>query len=177
VKDPIVPNTGWQCVGVNDLGKHAQGTCEMCNHSPIRYVHCMRHSQYPAALDVGCCCAERMSGDYTGTKRRDEMMRSRASKRSRWLSRQWKTSMNGNAYLKIKDTFLTVFWSNHKVGWSFSIGGKFSRSTYVSENAAKLAAFDSLYPLPPPPPCPSRTITTADFVESCWWLHSKENLE
>ena len=48
---------------VEDLGKVDAG-CEMCETQEIRYVHHMKHPEYPGSLGVGCVCAGKIEDDY-----------------------------------------------------------------------------------------------------------------
>ena len=70
---PGVPHKGWHCVDVVDLradGESADetdyATCQMCGNEKIRYVHIMEHPELDENFDVGCVCAEKMSGDTRG---------------------------------------------------------------------------------------------------------------
>ena len=56
---PEVPHRGWSCIGTDDLEEPSQ-LCEMCESVEIRYVHFMKHPNYPETLGVGCICAEHM---------------------------------------------------------------------------------------------------------------------
>ena len=94
---PGVPHKGWHCVDVVDLradGEPADetdyATCQMCGNEKIRYVHIMEHPDLDETFDVGCVCAEKMSGDYEGPKRREAKLRNRAARRTRWLQRKWR---------------------------------------------------------------------------------------
>ena len=66
-----VPHKGWSCVGVEDIADSScdgedieYERCEMCGQEKIRFVHIMRHPEYPydsaaywkgpAALKSGC---------------------------------------------------------------------------------------------------------------------------
>jgi hypothetical protein len=145
---PGIPHKGWDCVGVEDLGS-PDATCEMCETQAIRYVHSMHHPDYPAGLQVGCVCAEKMSGDYEGPQRREKALRSAAGRKKRWLSRAWKTSARGNTYLNTDGFNVTIFRRSDG-----RFGGRIAeRSTnrsitsqqpYATEDAAKLAAFDGM---------------------------------
>ena len=80
-----VPHKGWHCVDVVDLradGESADetdyATCQMCRNEKICYVHIMEHPDLDESFDVGCVCAEKMSGDYEGPKRREAKLRNRA---------------------------------------------------------------------------------------------------
>ena len=99
---PGVPHKGWHCVDVVYLradGESADetdyATCQMCGNEKIRYVHIMEHPDLDETFDVGCVCAEKMSGDYEGPKRREAKLRNRAARRTRWLQRKWRMSAAG----------------------------------------------------------------------------------
>lgn len=123
--------------------------CEMCETQEIRYAHAMTHRDYAGELHVGCVCAEKMEDDYTGPRLREKALRSAAGRKKRWLSRKWKTSARGNAYLNTDGFNITVY-ANGDGSW----GGRIeeqgtgrtiaSRRRYPTEDAAKLAAFDGM---------------------------------
>src|SRR5690348_11791115 len=62
-------------------------TCEMCQHQIIRYVHHMRHSEYPVELSCGCYCAGRMEMDYAAARKRERALRNAGRRRANWLRR------------------------------------------------------------------------------------------
>jgi hypothetical protein len=140
-----VPHKGWTCIDIEDLGEPGM-ICEMCESQVIRYVHLMEHTGYSGVLRVGCVCAGHMEGDLGNAKVRDDFMKSRARKRSHWLSRKWKLSVKGNEYLKADGFIITVFM---KVGsWSAHVKSedgrfeRFSTKRYSSQETAKLATFN-----------------------------------
>lgn len=148
-----VPHKGWICVGVFDLGTDIEREiCEMCETQEIRFVHSMEHPNYPVALAVGCVCAGHMEEDSEGARRRESAVRNTASRKSRWLSRKWKVSAKGNPYLRTRDGFhVVVFPANPtRTQWGGKVedttnGRKiFARQTFPSQDAAKLAAFDTI---------------------------------
>ena len=144
---PGVPHRGWSCVDIEDLGAPEQ-TCEMCESQTIRFVHHMEHPKYPGILVVGCICAGHMEGDLVAAQGREAAMRSRAGKRSRWLSRKWKTSAKGNPYIRADGYQVTVY--PRGTGWGTTIsvpGGDFvqhSRLNFSTPERAKLAGFDQI---------------------------------
>lgn len=69
-------------------GRNRYATCQMCGNEKIRYVHIMKHPDLDENFDVGCVCAEKMSSDYEGPKRREAKLRNRAARRTRWLQRK-----------------------------------------------------------------------------------------
>ncbi len=84
-----VPHKGWHCVDVIDLradGESADetdyATCQMCGNEKIRYVHIMEHPDLDENFDVGCVCAEKMSGDYSGIWHRTRPARQPSPARS-----------------------------------------------------------------------------------------------
>ncbi len=71
-----VPHEGWTCEGVIDLGALV-GTCRMCGKQIIRYVHVMRHPEYPRTIGAGCVCAGRMEGDPEAARLRENAFKNR----------------------------------------------------------------------------------------------------
>jgi len=63
-------------------------TCQMCGNEKIRYVYIMEHPNLDEHFEVGCVCAEKMSDDYEGPKRREAKLRNRTARRTRWLQRK-----------------------------------------------------------------------------------------
>lgn len=148
---PGVPHKGWQCTDVVDL--RADGgpvdetdyaTCQMCGNEKIRYVHVMEHPDVDGTFEVGCVCAEKMSDDYEGPRRRETKLRNRAVRRSRWLQRRWRVSAKGNRFLNIEGHNLGVHTNRFKQ-WGYRIDGRFSAKTYATEDEAKLALFDDFW--------------------------------
>ena len=146
-----VPHRGWTCVDVEDLEELAQ-FCEMCESAEIRYVHLMKHPDYPETLGVGCVCAERMEEDYVNPRLREKKIRSRAHRRNTWPKRQWKVSSKGNSYLNTEGFNLVVFPVSGPGGgyWGLRIKHKetgrsqVGRQRYVTEDAAKWAGLYAL---------------------------------
>jgi len=151
---PGVPHKGWRCIDVIDIradGSSADetdyATCQMCGNERIRYVHIMEHDEFDR-LEVGCICAEKMSGDYVNPRQTEAVLRNRAGRKAKWLKRKWRRSAKGNAFINAEGHNLVVFPAKFKPGrWSFGIDGDFSRQTFASEDAAKLAMFDRFWTL------------------------------
>jgi hypothetical protein len=145
--EPTVPHKGWSCTDIEVL-ERPELTCEMCESQTIRYVHHMYHPEYGDELKVGCICAGHMEQNLLTAKRRDDFMRSRVSKRKRWLSRNWKNSKKGNEYLKTDGYLVTVFYRNGNwVGYIKEINREYnitSRKKYDNSDKIKLACFDML---------------------------------
>ena len=142
-----VPHKGWTCTDIEDLGEPNM-TCEMCETTEIRYVHYMEHPNYPEILGCGCVCAGHLEENYDRAHAREKVLRNEAIRRKNWVKRKWRTSLKGNSFI-ISDGFaITVFQKGDY--WSASIKDKafdkvhYTKKPYSSENAAKLAAFDSM---------------------------------
>jgi hypothetical protein len=84
-----------------------------------------------------------MADDYEGARRREADLRNGAQRRQRWLSRKWKESAKGNAYLNTDGFNIVIYprW-DPRTGraWTFRItdrkpsavsppGGYFRRKT------------------------------------------------
>ncbi len=140
-----VPKRGWRCVGFKDLDEPSE-ICEMCERMPIRFVHEMEHDDYPDTLRVGCVCAGNMQQDLVAARRRDDEMKSRASKKRRWLTRNWKKSAKGNDTLVADGYRVAVYPKGGHYGATVSSTSgdylRHSKRQYPTADAAKLAAFD-----------------------------------
>jgi hypothetical protein len=149
-----MPHRGWDCVGIEDLGNVAD-ECEMCG-TPIRYVHTMRHPTFPEELGVGCVCAGNMEGDYRAARSRETALKNWRKRRANWVRRAgWRRShLNpDNLVLRTCGACITVMPSTYAAGTygcvvSDPIRGKDRRWGFQSVDAAKLWAFDVLYPRP-----------------------------
>lgn len=144
--NPGVPHRGWRCVDIEDLGA-PQAECRMCESQTIRYVHHMQHPNYSEVLGVGCVCAGHMEEDVAAARGREVSMRSRASKRKRWLSRKWKTSVKGNPWIIANGYRITIY--RRDSGWATLIAQgdeppMYSRRNFPAREQAQLAAFDHI---------------------------------
>ena len=142
---PGVPHKGWTCVDVEDLNS-PDHVCEMCETQGVRHLHTMEHPDYADGLRVGCVCAGHMERDLVGARKREDAFKASRSRRTRWLTREWRTSRAGNEYLNA-DGFNVVVYpvsdgfgariEHQETGWS-----RMSKRRYATGEHAKLAAFD-----------------------------------
>ena len=145
---PGVPHKGWICIEIEDLGA-LDAICEMCEVQEIRYAHHMEHPAYPESLRVGCVCAAKMEDDYDRPLKRERALKNAAQRRHRWLSRKWRTSVRGNSFLNTDGMNIAVFQRRPGV-WGGRITDRITESEliskrrYVTEETAKLAAFDTM---------------------------------
>jgi hypothetical protein len=155
-KQRNVPHRGWRYVGVEDLDEPSV-TCEMCEAVTIRYVHYMKHDDHDGTLAVGCVCAEHMSGDYAGPRRRERQLANAARRRRTWLTRTWRESKSGNPFLNTQGYNVAIYTRQGR--WTFRVVKKnpfagqidgeesktwFCPRVYRTEDEAKLGAFDML---------------------------------
>src|ERR1700693_4413724 len=77
----------------------------------VRFVHLMENDRYDGELRVGCVCAGHTEQDLEGARRSEVSCKSDRSRRSRWLSRTWRTSAGG-----------TIFSTPAMASTSWSIG-------------------------------------------------------
>lgn len=137
-----VPKTGWVCQGVTDLGAPV-GICQMCGYQIIRYVHHMYHKDW-GNVDAGCICAGKMEGNIDAAKQRERDMKNKSQRKEKFLNRKWKTSRNGNTYIKIKDHIIVLYCRKSDGVWKYSIDNKFCIEIFENREAAKEAAFEAL---------------------------------
>ena len=131
-----IPHKGWTCVDVIDLRANGEqpedtdyATCQMCGNEKIRFVHVMQHPGLIVDLEVGCVCAEKMTDDYVGPKRRETKLRNRATRRIRWLKRTWRKSAKGNSFLNLEGYNLVVYPTKTD-RWGYRIGVSVQRRPY-----------------------------------------------
>jgi len=145
---PGVPHKGWLCVNVEDLGEPT-AVCAMCERQEIRYVHYMEHPNHPETLACGCVCAGKMAEDYEAARYRETLLRNAATRKKRWLSRTWRTSLKGNEFINTNDGYNVVVFSVAG-SWSYFVKNRTTeeafkpRRPFTSCGEAKLAAFDTL---------------------------------
>src|SRR5439155_3573242 len=113
----------------------------------LRYAHTMEHPDYVGALVVGCVCAGHMEEDLRAAKDREQNVRSRASKRIKWTTRNWKTSAKGPLYL-VSDGYRITIRETPR-GWMAVVAAvddeddvTFGKKTFSNAQGAQLAAFD-----------------------------------
>lgn len=141
-----VPHKGWACVGIEDLGA-PDHTCEMCERTPVRYVHTMSHPNYPDTLDVGCVCAGNMEDDVEGARLREKQFKQTATRRHNWMQRTWRTSAAGNPYLNVGEFNVVIFergglWGGRIQHRTSSGDQMFVGCQYRSEDEIKALLFD-----------------------------------
>lgn len=149
---PIVARrtkTGWRPLRCTDLriAGGEPGHCERCGRNDLRFLHVVSHPD-SGKLAVGSECAKRLCHGYD-PDRAEGRLRNLWARRSRWLTRNWATSWNGNETLRVASdrgaVRVTVFpgrfggWS-----WCVSVEGEpsFPSERYATADAAKLGAFD-----------------------------------
>ena len=144
-----LPHKGWKNIDVEDLGEPS-AICEMCGRQDIRYVHFMQHSDVPdRTLEVGCVCAENMEDDYKSPLQRERNLKNSAQRKKNWLSRKWRTSLNGNPFLNT-DGFNVVVFQKFDGSWSGMVTNQETNKhvkaqrRYQTEEQVKLAAFDTM---------------------------------
>ena len=140
-----VPHEGWSCVDIIDLGAPV-GVCRMCNTQIIRYVHVMRHPEYPRTIGAGCVCAGRMEGDPARARERENAFKNRLARRETFLDLPRKKSRNGNEYVKYHGEIVTLYPDKFKRGqWKAIFRGQYTTSCATKEDALS-EAFDAMDP-------------------------------
>jgi len=146
-----VPHRGWSCVYVEDV-EEDQLTCEMCESSEVRFVHYMKHQDYPNELAVGCVCAEHMEENYQDPKHRERKIRNKARRQVSWDKRKWLISAKKNSYLNVEGFNIVVYEKIDQQGkyWFYKItnhatgNAAFPRRRIATEQEAKSASLGGL---------------------------------
>lgn len=120
-----IPHKGWFCIEVLDLKEDADSTqeieyeqCEMCGNEKLRFVHIMKHPEYPDVLNVGRICAEKMSDDYINPNKMENELRKKASRRNNFKRVEWNFNITKNTYSKkYKGEYITIMKSRYGNNW------------------------------------------------------------
>ena len=147
-EDPRIPRQGWECLGVEHIpGDEEPQTCEVCQVAIIRWIHHMRHDEWPVEYDAGCVCAGQMEQSPAAAKEREQSANSRERRRKGWARRKWKLTANGNHTLKIDGFHITLFTRNgsfHAVIMRLSDERQWwSKRHYASIEAVRAASFEA----------------------------------
>lgn len=140
----------WHPIGATDLRLIGQypGTCDRCKRRDLRFVHTLEAAD-GRQMRVGSECARHLCLNYL-PELEESRLNNRWARRSRWLTRNWRTNCKGNTTLAFKHngepTRVTVFKAKFD-GWSYCIAlsrgsSTFSTGRFASADEAKLAAFD-----------------------------------
>lgn len=142
-KRPDVPHSGWRCEAVYDLGEPV-GTCRMCGHQIIRYVHVMVHPEYPRKIGAGCVCAGKMEGDPEAARTREAEFKKSQKRLSTFLSIKPKRSRNGNEYIKYHDEIITIIADKFKPGNFKAVWRNTYTMSYPSRELALREVFERI---------------------------------
>ncbi len=155
-----IPHKGWQYIGVEDLGEHAEAgglidyeQCEMCGNERIRYVHLLEHPDYNGEIRVGCVCASKMIDDYIDPKESERELRNRANRKINFMKREWRFKPDtGNYTLRYKGNYITIMKSKFNSNWGVIFKGEYlwdyNGKKITDLHSAKNVAFnlfDELY--------------------------------
>ncbi len=148
---PISLQRRWRPSKVIDLRTTGQepGTCQKCGRHDLRFVHLIEHPD-DGSMQVGCECAARLCYGYD-PKATESKLRNLWARRSRWLTRNWNTSRNGNDTLTFKHQGETIRVTVYRAkfggfGCCVTVGREsfFLPGKFATTDEAKLTAFDRL---------------------------------
>ncbi len=132
-----VPHEGWECTGIVDLGEPV-GTCRMCGHQIIRYVHIMRHPNYHRTIGAGCVCAGRMEGNPAAARERETNFKNRQKRLETFMALPRKRSRNGHEYVKYHGEIITLLEDRFRKGqWKTAFRNQYSASFATKEEALR----------------------------------------
>lgn len=148
---PNIPHKGWTIVDVIDIREDGQTkdeadykTCMMCNKERVRYVHIVSHPEVVGDFEVGCICAEKMTGDYLTPKRLEKKLKQRTAKRINWVKKFWKQTKNGNHTLIFEKHRLLIFYDSRTKKIKCKIGDIWGKKTFETIEQAKHAIFNGI---------------------------------
>lgn len=152
LKEWHAPTKDWYCVEVEDVGEHITdefdegklSTCELCGCNKVRYLHHMEHPQYFETIQVGCICAGILEGNILAAKQREQWLKNRNKRRTTFLKKPWKKTVNGNYFLKRKgkDIFINVMGCSFTCSYENQTVRTYKGKRISNFLTAQFAAFD-----------------------------------
>jgi len=141
------PKSGWQFVRLFDACSFDPAApeyrCEApsCNRK-LRWVHVLEHPDWDEQINVGCCCAAKLSSTYDAAG-----VELKAKKAHDALTRflnpdRWRESAKGNQTREVRGTRVTIYLAT--CGYNYVFDGKHGHGRYSSEAEAMTAAFHKL---------------------------------
>jgi len=90
-----------------------------------------------------------MEGNTAGAEQLEGSAKTRAARRAKWLERRWKESANANPWIRTQGYRVVIRRSGPS--WTFTVARDgapphHDPATFPTSDAAKLAAFDFLWP-------------------------------
>lgn len=135
-----LPNHDWILESVTDLGSLC-GACQRCG-TLIRYTHHCRHPIGISAI-VGCICCGDITGNLPAAQQQEREVKNRSARLAKYLrSSRWYQTSTGNLTMTYHGNRITVFASGAR--YKAVAAGTFSKRSYPSIEAAKIAAFNFL---------------------------------
>jgi hypothetical protein len=141
-----LPRRGWRLTDVEDLGEPGH-ECDACGTTEIRYVHRLDHPEAERSLEVGCVCAEKLTGDYVAHRMVERALKNRAVRLAKLLDLdKWKWTKGGNRKARYRGTVLVLYQSQFTDGWRINVGTRLADRTHPTPEGAIIAAFASIDP-------------------------------
>jgi len=148
-----IPRVAWLLTGTAD-NYSSNFICENCKFPHVRYVHELVHKITKNQVRVGCVCAQHLTQDFATPRLREASLKSRAGRRMRWPTLNWKRSQKRNLFLTKEGNVIVVKRASSGA-WTTSYTHSDNdnwipvQGFYNSPEEAELAAFDVLHPVEP----------------------------
>lgn len=128
----VMPRTGWQCVGDDDLGC-LEGKCDLCG-TELRYVFLVQHEKW-GFMEVGTNCCDTLTESTEASAHRAYQ-----DKMGRFLqSPRWKDDQ-GRVWIKQGGATISIGADGPK--FAISVNGKLGKRRFDTQVAAQQGLFD-----------------------------------
>ena len=77
-------------------------------------------------------------------KKQEQSLRNKNQRCINWLKREWKTSKNGNSYLKVRHHHILIYKDKRSGKFRCKIGDHFEKKQFDTLELAKLAVFEGI---------------------------------
>ena len=135
---PDIPHKGWMFIDIEDVGEFYE-QCEMCGQEKIRFVHILKHHEYPFEIRVGCDCASKMLNDYINPQKREREFKNKLNRFKTFSKIKWSHNGIKNTYsAKYKGEYITIIKSRYG-----NYGIVFQNEWYWKFNGETVRDFDT----------------------------------
>ena len=136
----IMPKSGWQFIGVDDLGTVAD-ECDWCSKG-IRYVYAITHEDW-GAMAVGTDCCDTLTSSTQASEHHDRYTRAIDVRKRFVASTRWKLLPNGDLHIREKHIGIAVRPMSKK--FVIVAEGAVGKAMFETVLDAKLRVFDFIH--------------------------------
>lgn len=137
-KTPGFPDREWEYLGCEDR-RIPNNLCQYCGKQHVRYVHILKHQDWPDTIETGCVCAGQLGleEEAINGERRAKQHKTRLK---RFIETGWSTTKNRNPYKTYRNVRVAICGSGRY--FKIAIDGSMGVKVFRSQQDAMTHAFN-----------------------------------